>query len=223
MLSYGLIRFIILPYLFFKGQFSGKPYFYHFINNVLLLGTVLCSWFYTSYRFSHDKAFEFDPWLKYGWFTPFLFTCCCLPLLGLPQAIVNFLGLISFQSFPKPPQFKVTRFHSILFPSNSMQYSFWSIQYDSHTTSRICFRVVTRGDYPELVRNNCYRNINTCQDVGLRNFYVEVVTDKSISIAENESVREVVVPSNYTTRSGAMFKARALQYALEDEVNICLC
>jgi len=63
-----------------------------------------------------------------------------------------------------------------------------------------------------------YRNINICQDVGLTNYYVEVVTDKSISITENEFIREVVVPTDYTTSSGAMFKARALQYALEDEV-----
>ena len=56
--------------------------------------------------------------------------------------------------------------------------------------------------------------------MGLSNYYIEVVTDKSISIVENESTREVVVPSTYTTLSGAMFKARALQYALEDEVSL---
>jgi len=151
------------------------------------------------YPAANVQAEPSDHWQKYGWFTIFLMGPPWLILLALPQSMFNFLGLVFFQSFPDPPKLK----------------------YDSHTTtSRICFRVVTRGDYPELVRNNCYRNINTCQDVGLRNFYVEVVTDKSISIAENESVREVVVPSNYTTRSGAMFKARALQYALEDEVNI---
>ena len=70
------------------------------------------------------------------------------------------------------------------------------------------------------MRNNVYRNINTCQDAGLTNYFIEVVTDKTISLVENEFTREVVVPSSYKTRSGAMFKARALQYALEDDVNL---
>ena len=207
----------------------------HFLCCSLLFGLVI----FSVYPAANVQAEPSDHWQKYGWFTIFLMGPPWLILLALPQSMFNFLGLVFFQSFPDPPKLKVTRVYTIniigsmlifyrtltkfFFWSYPIPYSFWSIQYDSHTTSRICFRVVTRGDYPELVRNNCYRNINTCQDVGLRNFYVEVVTDKSISIAENESVREVVVPSNYTTRSGAMFKARALQYALEDEVNICLC
>ena len=82
----------------------------------------------------------------------------------------------------------------------------------------ICFRVVTRGDFPELVRNNVDRNINTCRDAGLQNFLIEVVTDKSISLVSGEKRREVVVPADYVTKSGALFKARALQYCLEDMV-----
>ena len=73
-----------------------------------------------------------------------------------------------------------------------------------------------------MVRNNVYRNINICHDAGLTNYFIEVVTDKAVSIVENEFTREVVVPPSYATRSGAMFKARALQYALEDEVCIYL-
>lgn len=82
----------------------------------------------------------------------------------------------------------------------------------------LCFRVVTRGDYQQLVRDNVLRNINTCLDAGLRNFVVEVVTDKSISLASSTHAKEVVVPDDYKTKSGAMFKARALQYCLEDGV-----
>lgn len=93
-------------------------------------------------------------------------------------------------------------------------------------TSKICFRVVTRGDYPEMVRNNVFRNIGICKEAGLTDYLIEVVTDKTISIGENELIREVVVPPGFQTRSGAMFKARALQYALEDEVSLikeCWC
>jgi len=63
------------------------------------------------------------------------------------------------------------------------------------------------------------RNVNICLDAGLDNFMVEVVTDKSVNLAVNDlRTRELVVPTEYKTKSGAMFKARALQYCLEDEV-----
>lgn len=78
--------------------------------------------------------------------------------------------------------------------------------------------MVTRGDYPELVRNNVQRNINTCLDVGLDNFVIQVVTDKSVSLSTTKHAFELVVPEIYQTKSGAMFKARALQYCLEDGV-----
>jgi egghead protein (zeste-white 4 protein) len=85
----------------------------------------------------------------------------------------------------------------------------------------ICFRVVTKGDFPELVRTNVQRNVNTCLDAGLENFMVEVVTDKSVNLAANDlQTRELVVPTDYKTKSGAMFKARALQYCLEDTVKL---
>lgn len=38
--------------------------------------------------------------------------------------------------------------------------------------------------------------------------------------ANRSRVREVIVPTTYCTKSGAKFKARALQYCLEDDVNI---
>jgi len=80
--------------------------------------------------------------------------------------------------------------------------------------------VVTRGDYSQLVRDNTLRNVQICLDAGLEKFIVEVVTDKSISLDANKRTREVVVPQNYQTQSGAMFKARALQYCLEEGVII---
>lgn len=47
---------------------------------------------------------------------------------------------------------------------------------------------------------------------------LEVVTDKSIHLVTSRMVREVVVPEDYVTKSGALYKARALQYCLEKEV-----
>ena len=51
-----------------------------------------------------------------------------------------------------------------------------------------------------------------------------MVTDEPIGLVEYDAaafgrVDEIVVPSSYQTKSGAKFKARALQYCLEDEVN----
>ncbi len=78
--------------------------------------------------------------------------------------------------------------------------------------------MVTRGDSPKLVHDNVQRNVNTCLDAGLQNFIVEVVADKSISLVSSDYIREVVVPTSYQTKSGALFKGRALQYCLEEEV-----
>uniref|UniRef100_A0A182ILQ1 Peptidase S1 domain-containing protein n=1 Tax=Anopheles atroparvus TaxID=41427 RepID=A0A182ILQ1_ANOAO len=83
----------------------------------------------------------------------------------------------------------------------------------------ICVRIVTRGDYPKLVRRNVLRNMNVCLGAGLANFCIEVVTDRTIGLGRDRRIREIVVPKQYRTKSGALFKARALQYCLEDGVN----
>ncbi|KAK6173829.1 hypothetical protein SNE40_017218 [Patella caerulea] len=56
--------------------------------------------------------------------------------------------------------------------------------------------------------------------LGLSNYVFEVVTDNFIGITESLNVREVVVPNSYQTRHGSRYKARALQYCLEEGVNI---
>ena len=84
----------------------------------------------------------------------------------------------------------------------------------------MCFRVVTRGLYPELVRKNVERNIQTCYKVGLDNFKFEVVTDNVLHLQKSALVRELVVPPSYVTKNNSLFKARALQYCNEPEVNI---
>jgi egghead protein (zeste-white 4 protein) len=117
----------------------------------------------------------------------------------LPQVIFNAMGLLLFNAFPE----------KVLLKGSPLLAPF------------ICIRVVTRGDFPELVKKNVTRNLNLCLDVGLENFIIEVVTDRKIpGLSEFSRVREVVVPPSYVTKSGALFKARALQYCLEQDVNI---
>jgi egghead protein (zeste-white 4 protein) len=52
---------------------------------------------------------------------------------------------------------------------------------------------VTRGDYPDLVKNNLARNLDTCQRVSMENYLFEIVTDKKIDLPENKRVRQVCV------------------------------
>jgi egghead protein (zeste-white 4 protein) len=122
-----------------------------------------------------------------------------LSLLPLPLVICHTCGLLFYNIFPERPELHNS---PLLGP-------------------KIRIRVVTRGDYPELVHTNVKRNLDTCAKVGLDNFQIEIVTDKSINLhgLPLNMVREVVVPTDYRTKTGALYKSRALQYALEPDVN----
>uniref|UniRef100_A0A914GZB9 Beta-1,4-mannosyltransferase bre-3 n=1 Tax=Globodera rostochiensis TaxID=31243 RepID=A0A914GZB9_GLORO len=127
---------------------------------------------------------SFNPIERYGIvYTFFLYLLRFLSLLVLPQCICNSLGLILFNSFKDRIKLKTS---PLLAPF-------------------ICFRVVTKGDYPELVKTNLEKNLQMCYEAGLESFIFEVVTDKAIDLPHcSNRVRE----------------SRALQYCLEDEVNI---
>ncbi len=121
-----------------------------------------------------------------------------LALLSLPQYIFIILGLTFYNAFPsniklkgKPPQKPL-----------------------------ICIRVITRGNYPKLVQDNVVTNMKICSKIGLENFLIEVVTEKSVGLLDMPRVREIILPPSYKPKNGALFKARALQYCLEDEINI---
>jgi beta-1,4-mannosyltransferase len=115
-----------------------------------------------------------------------------------PQVLFNFFGLTLYNAFPDGVQLKGS---PLLAPF-------------------ICVRVVTRGDFAQLVRRNVQRNLKRCTAAGLENFMIEVVTDKAVGLPPDRRVREVVVPAAYRTKTGALFKSRALQYCLEDDVNM---
>ena len=141
-----------------------------------------------------------NPLEQYGLFLAItIYLIRLLSLLPLPLAVCHTCGLIFYNIFPDRPELLNS---PLLGP-------------------KIRIRVVTRGDYPELVRTNVKRNLDICARVGLNNFQVEIVTDKPISLAGLPAamIREVVVPSGYRTKTGALYKSRALQYALEPDVN----
>lgn len=145
-----------------------------------------------------DPPYEVDPLERYGlWRTICLYFVRFSIFLTLPLSIFNFLGLVLYDIYPGAPEFKGTCGNGPL----------------------ICFRVVTKGTCPDLVKRNVERNFNICNGLGLSNFIFEIVTDRFIGLPRSPSLREIVVPVNYRTAKKTLFKARALQYCLEDSVN----
>lgn len=175
--------------------------FYKHILHCSLLFSVLI--FFEIYsgglKYSDDVLSEIDPWEQYGQvLTVILYSLRLLTFLTLPQILFNLFGLVLYNAFPDKVVLKGS---PLLAPF-------------------ICIRVVTRGDYPDLVKTNVLRNMNTCLDTGLENFLIEVVTDKSVNLSKHRRIREIVIPPSYKTKTGALFKSRALQYCLEDSVNV---
>lgn len=133
----------------------------------------------------------------------FLYFTQHLVLLSLPLLIFNFLGLTLFNAFDNKIEVDDDKRDQLL------------------EIPHLCFRVVTRGLYAELVQSNVNKNFQTCTEAGLNNFSMEVVTDKEIPLIVKEAkIRQLVVPETYQTSTGALFKARALQYALEPQVSL---
>ncbi|KAL3889653.1 hypothetical protein ACJMK2_001987 [Sinanodonta woodiana] len=121
-----------------------------------------------------------------------------IPYLSVPFAVTNILGFVTMNLWPTAPKFQVSK-TKIPF---------------------LCFRVVTRGIFPDLVKSNVNRNIEVCYKAGLDNFKFEVVTDNPINLHKSALIRELVVPESYVTNNNSLFKARALQYCLQSEINI---
>lgn len=121
-----------------------------------------------------------------------------LVLFTVPFSLFNFFGIVGLNTFPRRPR----------------------LQRSPLLAPFLCFRVVTRGLFPKLVHENIQRNLGVCSHLELQNFIFEVVTDEPLQLPRSSRVREVVVPRDYRTRHGSLFKARALQYSLEPEVDI---
>uniref|UniRef100_A0A915MXH9 Beta-1,4-mannosyltransferase bre-3 n=1 Tax=Meloidogyne javanica TaxID=6303 RepID=A0A915MXH9_MELJA len=185
---------------------SELKYFLHLIAFIcwislveIFYGVLSFDFFRKSGNDFEDFGEEFNPIERYGTIvTILLYLIRLVSLLVLPQCICNSLGLVLFNGFKDKIKLKSTPLFAPF----------------------ICFRVVTKGNFPELVKMNLEKNLQTCHEAGLESFIFEVVTDKSVNLPHCNRVREVVVPLDYRTKTGAKFKSRALQYCLEDKVNI---
>ncbi|TRY73453.1 hypothetical protein TCAL_07901 [Tigriopus californicus] len=166
---------------------------------IFLFWILLFGYFAGSIRFQETFVDTVNPWTEYGVLaTCFNVVLRLMAFLAVPQTLFNFMGFIKYPSFPE----------KIVLKSSPLLAPF------------VCVRVVTRGLYPNLVKETVRRNLETLSNVGVENYVVQVVTDIKINLNETKRLQEILVPSSYTTKSGALNKSRALQYCLEDDVNI---
>ncbi|XP_074592912.1 beta-1,4-mannosyltransferase egh-like [Brevipalpus obovatus] len=141
-----------------------------------------------------------DPFEAYGtYYTVLLYIPRLLVLLALPLFVFNFCGLFFFNCF-----------------NNQV-----ILKYSPSQAPFICFRVVTKGYYPNLVRKIVLKNLEVCLQEKLEKFLIEVIAEESIEgLLQHPKVRQIVVPSDYRTERSSLFKARVLQYGLENGTHL---
>ena len=84
----------------------------HTVNIIMLFTVIYIFMHYGSNSGSHlDKTSQpqsfLNSWEQYGWFVIVLYVCQYLTILGLPQAVFNFLGFVLFDPFPENPKIEV--------------------------------------------------------------------------------------------------------------------
>lgn len=141
-------------------------------------------------------------WQQHGWiYFMYILLCRFSAFLSAPQAILCILGLFWYDTFPKRPVFKL----------------------NPNFKDKICISVVTRGDYPDLVNQTLEKNIKTClKTPGAKSFIFQLLTEQPLRLSADiaKQVKVLVIPENYCTKSGVIFKARNMQYGLEQNLNV---
>jgi egghead protein (zeste-white 4 protein) len=115
-------------------------------------------------------------------------------IIPLPYAVVNYFSFIRYPVYQKPR-----------LPAAAKRLG-----------CRLYFRIVTRGLNPNLVAETV-RQARCVLEGVLANdqWRIEVVTDHPLTVATADGqVQSLLVPSNYRPPAGALYKARALHYAL---------
>ena len=79
----------------------------------------------------------------------------------------------------------------------------------------VCFRIVARGDNVPAVQGTVRSIRATMAAVPAFPYSIEVVTDVPVPLPPVPEIVPLVVPDGYRTPNGSLYKARALQYAVE--------
>ena len=132
--------------------------------------------------------------------------------------IIKYLALLSI------PSLTFTFIGHILFPPVLRRQVASLEELSSQFHHRLFFRIVTRGTNKSLVKQHVKHSWCVLSKIlPSHQFFIEVATDNSQDFIATDveevmmmsSVRELVVPKEYQTSTGAKYKARALQYAIE--------
>lgn len=175
-----------------KQFFSNKRLrliIYYFALVVITLLGVLYGFYFSEIFFDSNKPLWLEQilnGLKLFWLIP------------LPYALLNFYSFLRYPVFQGP------------------RYKSWPAGAPPHLAGKLIFRYVTRGHSPNLVSDNVRNASHLLQKtLPLNTWAIEIVTDNPLpGIPDAPHVRIIEVPAAYKTKYGSLYKARALQYAL---------
>jgi len=160
---------------------------------------------------------QFDPWVNIadatntGAFASFLTYFSWVLLLPAPCLLQCLLGFMIY-----PAVTEAARKQESIAEQLQAEAQMRPQSLAARSLFKIHFRIVTRGNNPNLVLSNCQDALKVLQSSGLpeSRFKVDVVTDNRIEIlSEVPQVDQIVVPADYAPPGGCKYKARALNYA----------
>jgi hypothetical protein len=157
---------------------------------------------------------QFDPWVNIadatntGAFASFLTYFSWVLLLPAPCLLQCLLGFMIY-----PAVTEAARKQESIAEQLQAEAQMRPQSLAARSLFKIHFRIVTRGNNPNLVLSNCQDALKVLQSSGLpeSRFKVDVVTDNRIEIlSEVPQVDQIVVPADYAPPGGCKYKARAL-------------
>jgi beta-1,4-mannosyltransferase len=86
-----------------------------------------------------------------------------------------------------------------------------------HNDPIINFQIMTRSaGATDVVPRGIQSVVESCKQIGFSDYSISVVTEDPGDVERVKGAKVIVVPKNYQARNGAIRKARALQYAVEE-------
>lgn len=124
--------------------------------------------------------------------------------------MLEYLWLLWFPSAP------IMIYFFIKALQNHKTYEQKTFNYKTRSAQKIVFQFCSR-DAPPVVYQAIKRVHNVCKAVGYAKYQVDLLTDIKVpkKVVKKVNARNVVVPLDYQTNPPVKYKARALQYAVD--------